>query len=172
MKTRRALASSLVVLALSACGFHLRGTTAATLPPALAGLHVTMPGLLVEPPLLVEVRNALQAQGVTAGDSGATLVLLGEQFQVTVLTIDTTGRVSEYLLNYALRYQVNDAAGAPLIAPTSIKLQREQSFDRLNVLATEKEQAYLKDSMRAQAIDQLLRQLAHWQPPTEPARAP
>ena len=169
---RRALALLLVALPLSACGFHLRGTASATLPPALAGLQSTMPGLLVDPPLLVEVRNALRAHGIEADAHGPALVLLGEQFQVEVLAIDTTGRVSDYLLNYALRYQVNDAAGAPLIAPISIKLQREQSFDRLNVLATEKEQTFLKESMRTQAIDQLLRQLAHWRPAAEPARAP
>lgn len=164
--------SLLFALTLTACGFHLRGASSATLPPALSGLQVAMPGLLLEPPLLVDVRNALRAEGVGATAQGPTLMLLGEQFTVEVLAIDTTGRVSEYLLNYALRYQVNDAAGQPLIRPTSIKLQREQSFDRLNVLATEKEQAFLKESMRQQAIAQLLRQLTHWQPAAVPAHAP
>lgn len=166
-----ALSALLLALASTACGFHLRGAASATLPPTLSGLQVTMPGLLVDPPLLVEVRNALRAEGVNAAVQGPTLTLLGEQFSVEVLAIDTTGRVSDYLLNYALRYRLNDAGGQPLIAPTSIKLQREQSFDRLNVLATEKEQTFLKESMRQQAIAQLLRQLAHWEPPV-PARAP
>jgi LPS-assembly lipoprotein len=161
----------LVALALSACGFHLRGASSATLPPALSGLQVAMPGLLVDPPLLVEVRNALRADDVDLGGRGPTLTLLGEDFIVEVLAIDTTGRVSEYLLNYALRYRLDDTSGQPLIAPTGIKLQREQSFDRLNVLATEKEQSFLKESMRQQAIAQLLRQLAHWQP-AAPAHAP
>lgn len=159
-----ALSSLLFALMSAGCGFHLRGAGSATLPPPLAGLQVAMPGVLVEPPLLVEVRNALRAEGVDATAQGPTLTLLGEQFTVEVLAIDTTGRVSEYLLNYALRYQVSDAGGQLLIAPTSIKLQREQSFDRLNVLATEKERAFLNESMRQQAIGQLLRQLAHWQP--------
>lgn len=166
-----ALFSLLLALTLTACGFHLRGASSATLPPALSGLQVAMPGMLVEPPLLVEVRNALRAQGVQATAEGPTLKLLGEQFAVEVLAIDTTGRVSDHLLNYALRYQVDDAAGQPLIAPTSIKLQREQSFDRFNVLATEKEQGFLKEGMRQQAIAQLLRQLAHWRP-AAPAHAP
>lgn len=170
--SRLALTAMLFALAVTACGFHLRGTSSATLPPALSGLQVVMPGVLVDPPLLVAVRNALRAEGVQASGQGPVLKLLGEQFSVETLAIDTTGRVSDYLLNYALRYQLNDAAGQPLIAPTSIKLQREQSFDRLNVLASEKEQAFHKDGMREQAIAQLLRQLAHWQPATEPAHAP
>ncbi len=175
MQPRRAsllaLSSLLAALALTACGFHLRGASAAALPSALSGLQVAMPGALVDPPLLVEVRNALRAQGVDAAAQGPTLTLLGEQFAVEVLAIDTTGRVSDYLLNYALRYRLNDSAGQTLIAPTSIKLQREQSFDRLNVLATEKEQNFLKESMREQAIAQLLRQLAHREPAV-PAHAP
>lgn len=170
--SRLAFSSLLFALMLTSCGFQLRGASSATLPPALAGLQVAMPGVLVEPPLLVDVRNALRAEGVNTAAQAPTLTLLGEQFGVEVLVIDTTGRVSEYLLNYALRYQVNDASGQPLIPPTSIKLQREQSFDRLNVLATEKEQAFLKESMREQAIAQLLRQLSHWQPAAVPSHAP
>ena len=41
-----------------------------------------------------------------------------------------------------------------------VSRQREYTFDQFNVLAKEKEEEYLRDEMRRDAVQQILRQLA------------
>jgi LPS-assembly lipoprotein len=151
----------------SACGFHLRQAASLALPASLSTLRVTMSdNRSAYPPLLVEMRNALHAQSgviVEAKDTKANVPLLdlfGEYYAAQVLAVDTSGKVSAYLLNYSVSFKLADAAGKDLITRQRIKLQREYTFDQFNVLAKEKEEQYLRDEMRRDAVQQILRQLA------------
>lgn len=149
-------------LLLAACGFHLRGASAAHLPPELATLRVTMAGAGY-PPLLIEVRNALLGLGtvnVTDDLAAPVLQLYGESSAGRVLAIDASGRVSAYLLEYRVDFAVNGADGKPMLPRQAVKLQREYTFDRLNVLATEKQSEFLQTEMRRDAAQQILRRLA------------
>jgi LPS-assembly lipoprotein len=149
---------------LTSCGFHLRGTSSFALPPELSSLRVTMGGAGF-PPLLVEVRNALLALGDVrlTDDVSANvpvLQLLSETSESQVLAIDSSGRISAYLLNYRVNYSLIGADKKPLLQGQSIKLQREYGFDRLNVLASEKQSEFLQNEMRRDAAQQILRRLA------------
>jgi LPS-assembly lipoprotein len=148
---------------LGGCGFHLRGASSVALPPELATLRVTMGGGY--PPLLLEVRSALQTQGrvrLTEDVSASVpvLQLLSETSATELLAIDSSGRPIAYLLNYRVDYSLDGADGKPLLPKQSVKLQREYSFDRLNVIASEKQSDFLQTEMRRDAVQQILRQLA------------
>jgi LPS-assembly lipoprotein len=109
------------------------------------------------------MRNALQSQaGAQVVDTPGvpTLTLLDESADSQVLAIDSTGKASHYLLNYKLTFALADATGRELLSAQSVKLQREYSFDKLSVLATEKENEFLRREMRRDAVQQVLRRLA------------
>jgi LPS-assembly lipoprotein len=149
---------------LVSCGFQLRGASSVTLPPELQLMRVTMGGAGF-PPLLVEMRNALLALGnvrltedVSAGVP--VLQLHAESNQSQVLAIDSNGRISAYLLNYRVDFSLAGADGKPLLDRQPVKMQREFSFDRLNVIATEKQSEFLQNEMRRDATQQILRRLA------------
>jgi len=169
----RPVASLLLVtccLLLVSCGFHLRGTSSVALPPELSTLRVTMGGAGY-PPLLVEVRNALLALGnVRLTDdvsaSVPVLQLLSETSESQVLAIDSSGRISAYLLNYRVTYSLIGADKKSLLQNQSVKLQREYGFDRLNVLASEKQSEFLQSEMRRDVAQQILRRLARFSPAT------
>ena len=151
-------------LLLAACGFQLRGASSVTLPPELSTLRVTMSGGHY-PPLLVEMRNALLGLGgvhltddVTAGVP--LLQLHSETSENQVLAIDSSGRISAYLINYRVIFSLTGADGKVLLAQQPVKLQREYTFDRLNVIATEKQSEFLQNEMRRDAAQQILRRLA------------
>lgn len=149
---------------LAACGFHLRGATSATLPPELAVMRVTMSGTGY-PPLLIEVRNSLLALGTVklTDDVSApvpVLQLTGESSQQDVLAIDSSGRITAYVLNYRVDFTLLGKDGKALLPSQSVKLQREVSFDRLNVIASEKQSDFIKTEMRRDAAQQILRRLA------------
>jgi LPS-assembly lipoprotein len=151
-------------LALSGCGFHLRGDSSVALPPELSSLRVTMAGASY-PPLLVEVRNALLALGNVrlTDDVSASVPVLqlhSESSVSEVLAIDSSGRISAYLLNYRVDYSLLSADKKPLLPNQSVKLQREYGFDRLNVIATEKQSEFLQNEMRRDVAQQILRRLA------------
>jgi LPS-assembly lipoprotein len=89
-----------------------------------------------------------------------TLHLYGETVESQVVSIDITGKVSDYLLNYTARFSVSAADGKELLPAQSVKLQREYTFDKLNVLAKEREDEFLRQEMRRDAVQQILRRLA------------
>lgn len=164
-------------LLLSACGFQLRGASSVTLPPELTTLRVSMSGGRY-PPLLIEMRNALLALGgVRLIDDMTTnvplLQLHGEKSETQVLAIDSSGRISAYLINYRVAFSLSGADGKVLLPQQPIKLQREYTFDRLNVIATEKQSEFLQNEMRRDAAQQILRRLArlNLEPPLTAADA-
>lgn len=164
-----------LLLVVAGCGFHLSGDGGDVFPKALSTLNVTMPGPIAYPPLLLAMRDALRAQpGVTlsADPRAPTLVLLGEQFSVDVLAIDASGLVTDYVVNYGASYKLVDGTGQAWVPPTTVKLQRQYPFNRLSVLAMEKEQDYLQTRMRKDAVNQIVRRLAHVQPPAPVRAAP
>ncbi len=119
------------------------------------------------PPLLIEVRNALLALGSVrltddVSASVPVLQLLSESSTSQVLAIDSSGRISAYLLSYRVDYSLLGADNKPLLPSQSIKLQREYGFDRLNVLASEKQSEFLQSEMRRDAAQQILRRLARF----------
>ena len=151
-------------LVLVACGFQLRGVSSVSLPPQLAMLRVTMSGGRY-PPLLVEMRNALLALGgVRLTDDVLAAVpvlqLHEEKSENQVLAIDSNGRISAYLINYRVTFSLTGADGKLLLPQQPVKLQREYTFDRLNVIATEKQSEFLQNEMRRDAAQQILRRLA------------
>lgn len=153
-------------LLLSACGFHLRGQEFGNLPASLATLRLSASAYA---PLTVEMRNVLKGQaGIRVvedmEESAATLILAGESVQSQVQAIDISGKVSDYLLNYSVTFSVTAADGTVLLPSQVIKLQREYTFDKLNVLAKEREDEFLRHEMRRDAVQQILRRLASLAP--------
>ncbi|HEY8555139.1 MAG TPA: LPS assembly lipoprotein LptE [Burkholderiales bacterium] len=152
---------AVVVLNLSACGFHLRGTGGhAVLPPALESVRVASTGPLEYDPLAEAVREALARAGarVTAAEDAPAVVLLGEQVATRVASVrGTTGKAAEYLLLYSAAFRVD---GPRPIAPQTVRLQRDYSFDPEQVLAKEQQEQELLASMRQEAAQQIVRRLA------------
>jgi LPS-assembly lipoprotein len=158
------LASLVLYLLLSGCGFHLRGASSIALPPELSSLRIAMNGAGY-PPLLVEVRSSLLALGGVklTDDVSASVPVLQlhkESSASQVLAIDSNGRISAYLINYRVDYSLIGADNKPLLRNQSVKLQREYGFDRLNVIATEKQSEYLQKEIRHDAAQQIVRRLA------------
>jgi LPS-assembly lipoprotein len=162
-------------LLLSSCGFHLRGSAATALPEPLARLRVSVAdSRLVNDALLVAMKNALEAEAgvvVTDAADAPLLTLFGERTDTQVLSVSTSGRASGYLLKYEVSYRLADSKGAELLAPQSVRLLRDYTFDPINVLAKEQEEAELKRVMQRDAIQQILRRLSRYQSATTPLDA-
>jgi LPS-assembly lipoprotein len=94
-------------------------------------------------------------------------VVLGEHRGKSILSLNSLGRVREYLLTYTLTFAVRDAKGVELLPSTEITLRRNMAFDETQVLAKESEEALLYRDMQADLVQQIMRRLAAVRPPAK-----
>jgi LPS-assembly lipoprotein len=158
----------LILLAFAGCGFHLRGAGKIEFPALLSTLRVTVENSQQQnDPLLIEMKNALRTQTeVQIEDSSdvPSLVLYGENTESQVLSVGSTGKADEYLLKYQVSYRITDKEGKSLADAKTVRVQRDHVFDRLNVLAMEREEQELRREMQHDAVQQILRRLARTEP--------
>jgi LPS-assembly lipoprotein len=168
---------------LSACGFHLRGS----------GGHYTLPfpamyvGLPESSPLAIDLKRNIRVNGNTvvvsdpAQADGVIEVLTDPEKTrtKTILSLNSNGRVREYLLAYTIVFRVRDKLGNELLAPTSISLNRPITFDETQLLAKEQEEALLYKDMQTDLVQQMMRRMAAIKPvaalslaPATPVAAP
>ncbi len=161
----RACALLLLAGALSACGFHPRGSTGQYTMP-FRTLYLSFPETSS---LGTELKRNLRASGETtivpeATAADAQFDVIGETRGKTIQSLNSLGRVREYSLTYVLVFQVRDAKGNVLLAPTEIALKRSISFNENQVLAKESEEVLLYRDMQSDLVQQILRRLAAIKP--------
>lgn len=165
---RRALPRAAVLLALaaalSACGFHLRGSNGQFSMP-FRSIYLAFPDTS---PLGTELKRNLRGVDteVTAApeNAQARFEVLLEARGKSILSLNSQGRVREYLLTYRLVFRVRDANGAELLGPTELNLKRPITFNETEVLAKESEEALLYRDMQTDLVQQILRRLAAIKP--------
>ncbi len=170
MRASRSLTASLAALLmaaslLSACGFKLRGSDGQYRMP----FHRIYLAFADTSSLGTELRRNLRAgdqvQVVTdAATADALFDVLSETRGKTILSLNSQGRVREYLLTYTLVFRVRDAKGNELLGPTEINLKRPITFNESQVLAKESEEVLLYRDMQTDLVQQILRRLAAVKP--------
>ena len=154
---RRFAVSAMLFIALSGCGFHLRGS--ATLP--FNTLYVDAPPASVFATQLRRVIGSGSQTRITnnQAEADATLQVLNELREKEILSLSAGGRVRELQLRYRVQYQVLDKNKAPLAPPGEIVLRRDLSFNDQEQLSKESEEALLYRDMQTDAVQQLVRRL-------------
>jgi LPS-assembly lipoprotein len=144
-----------LALLLAACGFQLRGDPST----GLKTLHVPGGGVAQE------IRRALAGgpTRVTPGTEGAEAVLkiIAEGRDKTVHTITGTGRVYEFQLTLAVRYEMTvPGREIPVIAPTEAIARRLITYSEAAPIAKEAEELLLFKDMQVELAERILRQVA------------
>lgn len=157
----RAGAALLMAAALTACGFHLRGSNGAYNMP-FSSIYLAFPETS-------SLGNELK-RNLRAGDrvviaskpeaAQARFEVVSEARNQSILSLNNLGRVREYLLSYTVVFQVRDTAGNVLLAPTEITLKRNLAFSEQAVLAKEGEAELLYRDMQTDLVQQIMRRLA------------
>jgi LPS-assembly lipoprotein len=162
--------SALLLLLPAACGFQLRG--AFSLP--YATLHIAQPETS-------ELRAALKRQVEAATSTRiledakaaqASLQVMNDSRSKDILSLSSAGRVREFQLVRNFTFRLVDAQGREIVAPGTIRVTREITFDDTRVLAKESEEALLWKDIEADIVQQLMRRLAAAKPKPGSAAAP
>ena len=160
----RAAAVLLLILAtLSSCGFHL----SAAPPLPFQTMYIDAPRYASFAGELKRYIASGDQPKLVARPEDAQVVLqvLSETQEVQILSLTSAGQVAEYLLRYRVTYRLHDNANKDWIPPNEISLRRDLTYDNQAVLAKENEQALLYQSMREDAVRQMMRRMSQ-------ARAP
>lgn len=171
------LCALLLLLLLSACGFHLAGRR--PLPETLAGVYVDLvtPYRVSKPPLESALHARLLRRGATVSSSlsEARTVLRLSDFTETrdVLSVDPFGKAVEYKLTTRVRYELLDGDRV-LVPPDVLQVSRDYSFNAQEVLAKEAEEARLQAFIQDELAELLLLRLEAIlsRPVAVPAAAP
>lgn len=150
----------LVVLALSACGFHLRGVQ-----PGVAGLSVQVvsatPFGELEQLLADGIRQADMTVVDAASDANMVVQLRSERLTRRVQTVNTTGRASDYELILSVEYVLASPSATADIPARKLESRREYNFSNTELLGKAEEESLLVQEMRRDIVSRLLRQLAY-----------
>ncbi|MDB5775331.1 MAG: lipoprotein [Herbaspirillum sp.] len=146
-----------IAVALSACGFQLRGKP--NLPFKSVYLNVGPTS-----PVGVELKRYLKAAGIDVVDrkenAEAIFQLLSEARDKKILTLNSQGQISEYILYQRSSFTVTDAKGRPLLPPTEIVLKRDVSYNPNQELAQAAEEVLMYKDMQSDLVQQIMRRMS------------
>ena len=174
LQNRRLLCIALAsTVMLSACGFKLRGSVLGTNLP----FKTIYLGVSDSSALGVELRRYIRSSGElqivpNKEDAEAILDILSETRDKQILSLNSQGRVREYLLNYRVTIRVRDNKNVDLLPATQLALKRDISYNEEFVLAKESEEALLYRDMQSDLVQQILRRLSAIKPVTVDTATP
>lgn len=150
----------LFALALSACGFQLRGSA-----------DLSFKKLFIQGNKLSisrDLERSIKTNGVQVvkevEDADMLLELMGESNQKRILSLSGGGLVREFELIYIARFRVRQAS-SPLWGPEqTVRSRRDFSYDDNALLGKAEEEARLNSDMRNDAVREILRRLTAIRP--------
>ena len=151
------LALFLLALALSGCGFQLRGTAdlpfdTVYVPNATSGIALDLARNLRAGSNVKLVDDAKQAEAI--------LEFTGETRAKEILSLTGAGRVREFRLRYRVGFRVHDGKGNDYVPQSTLELTREVTYNDADVLAKESEEQLLYRDMQGDMVQQIMRRLS------------
>jgi len=155
-----------LLVAISACGFSLRGSQA--LPDSLT--HVLISAPLQYSPMSRALQQRLgvyQLTGIINDNSDnldfeplktVNIKLEPEQFERRLLSVFTTGQVAEYELEFTVNYSVSFPNSE--IITNRLTVSREYQDDPDQILAKSRELDLILNELRREAADRIIRLLS------------
>lgn len=145
-------------LTLAACGFKLRDSWA--LP--YESLYLEIP---VQSEFGAQLKRSLRGAGATrvadrADDAAAIFLPTSEARERKVITYNSSGRAREVQLTYRYSFRLLDRERRDLIAPASIVMTRDMTYDEASALAKTAEEELIWRDMMSDLAQRIMRQLA------------
>ena len=157
----KGLVLSGLIVALSSCGFSLRGEFHLPAKIKTVQLSSTAHNTSLERALVKRLKPyELDLTKTNNGQSTTdlTITLLPDELERRLLSLFTTGQVAEYELVYTVKYQLQFAL-EPMQA-IEFTVTREYQDDPDAVLAKSRELDLVLGEMRQQAADRIIRQIS------------
>lgn len=146
-------------IALSACGFHMRGE--AKLPAGMQRVYVQV----ADPfsPLKRDLEAALTRSGATIetkpGDGIADITISALSLAPIVRSVGANAFVNEFSMVYHVELAISGADGKTLMPKEVIEHSRAFTFDQTQAIGTSAEQDVIKKEMERDMVQAVLRKI-------------
>jgi len=148
------------MLALCACGFRLAGSE--PLPPVLARPYLSVKDPYTD--FAREFESQLKSSGALVQeirqDSTATIEVTKDLVERRTLAVSARNIPTDYELIYTVTFAVH-GTDTELLAPQTISLSRDYSFQENELLAIEHEADILRAQMARDLVGVAMRRLTH-----------
>jgi LPS-assembly lipoprotein len=136
------------LLLLSACGYHLRGST--DLPESLKVVYLQGGSFELRNAFMKTLRGAKGKLVDKVADAGLVIQIIDERTDRRVISLSAKGRVNEFELIYSLFFILRDNAGKVLSEKQRIEVRRDYYNDQGDVLGKNNEEQVIKQEMYRQ----------------------
>lgn len=153
----KSLCLVLMAVALSACGFHLRGNI--PLPDGIKNMFVNAPTGTFKDQLEDVIAQAGGNLQPSRASADVVLRVIEARSDRNVGTLDERGKVNSYNLVFRVKYHLLDLDGNRL-REGDLQETRQYNFNAEQVIESESEEAELLDSMEQDIALRIVRQLS------------
>jgi LPS-assembly lipoprotein len=140
----------IMVLLLTACGYHLRG--ALDLPAGMNNVYLEGGSAQLRD----QFNRAMEISSVPLASSpetaGIIVKIFNEDSQRRILSLGSGGTANDFELSYRFDYELVDAKNKVLSARQPIEIKREYYNDQVAVIAKGNEEAVIRNEMYQQAV--------------------
>lgn len=153
----RTVLLAILLLALTGCGFQLRGDV--SLP--YSTIYFALPAnSILGAKLKLNLRSGKGTQ-VVDHDKEAEAIFrqVLERREKLILSVNNLGRVREYQLRLTYVFRLVDIKGRDLLPLNEIVMVRDVSYNDSAILSKEQEELMLWDDMQQDLVQQVLRRL-------------
>ena len=158
-RTFRTTLCTVLIVLLSACGFHLKGATPIPFQTIYTNINLNTDfGSRLRRSILANSPDTRFVDSLNQAD--VYLNQISNQQKLRQISIDAEGRVEEYGLDLIFTFQVVDRAGRQVLPPTTLSSTREIPYNERVVQAKEGEITRTFQDMQLGLIDQILRRLS------------
>lgn len=158
MKFSRSVLCALIIISLTACGFHLRGSY--HIPPELQQLTVQ---LSTVSPLSAPLSQRLKQSGIQLNQADYRLVILEDKLSKQATNIDSRAKAAEYSLYYQVRYVLQNSEQQNVSEERKLLLRRSYQYDTTAIVGKTAEEETLIKELYEEAATQITRQLSGFQ---------
>lgn len=150
---------SLIIISLTACGFHLRGSY--HIPPELKQLS-----LKIEPysALNQPLRQRLQQAGIELSLNEYTLEIKDDSLNRQTTNTDSRAKAAEYTLYYQVSYVIKNSQNKVVFDERKLLLRRSYQYDTTAIVGKTAEEETLVKELYEDAATQIVRQLSSFRP--------
>lgn len=153
------LISAMATTLLSACGWHLRGSS--SIPMNLDSVYVTAEDR--HGALITELQRALISNEValakSSTDAQYSLQLSNEKVDRRTVSVGHNALAAEYELNMSVDFRILNPAGEIIAPMITASTYRSYTFDINAVVAKAEEERLIEREMRNNLVQQILRRL-------------
>lgn len=148
-----------LLLVLTGCGFQLQG--ALTVPPEMQRTYIS--AVDRHSGFYRDVRAAFSAAGIDVVDSPtdatATFTIAYDQTDQRVLSVSARNVPTEYEVYYSIEYSLRSDE-KNLLAPQSLTLTRDYTYDSTLVLGKSREEELLREAIVDDLVRIVLKQIS------------